>query len=201
MNALRLHFMISWRCVLRMTLLVVLDLNGVLLDSTHTKRPSIAEDAKARHKFVYYRPGMRDFISWIMANPAIRVGIWTSNIRANADALVELIFTPDQRRKLAFVFSRDECLVFPDYTSQKPAQRVFSLGYDPRHTLFIDDSPEKVVHPLKHLFYVPVKTFEATAGLANVDVGIDFMQRIIQARLLLLAGEAANPNPGVNMPL
>lgn len=164
--------------------LVVLDLNGVLLDSTHQKRLGVAEDARARFKYVYFRPGLKEFLDWLFALPGVDVGIWTSNKRENADAIVNLILSARQREKLAFVYSRSECVTFPDYSSEKPANRLFALGYDPRRTIFIDDSDDKISHPLKHLFYHKMPEYVASPITKMADCELLHLKKVISKRFL-----------------
>lgn len=167
-------------------LLVVLDLNGVLVDSTHKARRGVKYDAKARAKFVYFRPGLHEFLAWLCNHPGIRVGIWTSNIARNADALVSLLFTEEQRARLAFVFSRDECIVFPDYSSVKPPERIFAMGFDPKHTIMVDDSPEKIDHPAKDTFYRHIPSFTAgprATPVMDPDTDLDTLRRYIEVRV------------------
>jgi len=154
-----------------MKLLVVLDFNGTLLDSTHRSRAGVRHDAMARAKYVYFRPHLRDFVAWLMTVPDIDVGLWTSNIAPNAHALADVVFTPAEKARLAFVFSRTECLVYADYSSQKPVQRLFNTGcYTPSYTIFVDDSPEKILYPKSSSeFYYRIPTFVASTTAGGDD--------------------------------
>lgn len=168
-------------------LLVVFDLNGTLLDSTHRKRPGVRENARARHKFVYYRPHLHTFMEWILRQPGITVAFWTSNIQANAERLVQLIVPrKSDRDRLAFVWHRGHCMTFADYSSKKPFQKVFDLGYETAHTLMVDDTDEKIMHPQKDRFYCKITSFEANPESIVSDTSLlhlqKFLERVVATR-------------------
>lgn len=167
-------------------LLVILDFNGTVLDSTHQKRPGVFYDVKARHKFVYFRPGMHDFLNWLTNLPEVDVGIWTSNIRENALVLCSLAFK--KPADLAFIFSRSECVVFNDYSSEKHIQRIFDQGgcYTPTNIIVVDDSPEKIVHSQKDLFLYKIPSFEASVESIQNDKELNFLREFIEAKLRVL---------------
>lgn len=126
-------------------MLVVLDLNGTLLDSTHRKRVGRAPyDDKIRFKYVYYRQGMRPFLDWLFEQEGVEVGFWTSNIAKNAEPIVKSILSEGQQRKMKFVFSREHCDLGPKFTSFKNLERVFAMGYTMDDVVFVDDSREKI---------------------------------------------------------
>jgi TFIIF-interacting CTD phosphatase-like protein len=127
--------------------LIVVDLNGVLLLSTHKPHlyPRIKPDGAARSKKVYLRPHSHDFLRYLFAN--YRVAVWTSNIKANADAIVALLFTPEQIQQLQFVWTREQCVEGPNYTSFKHLSKIFSEQYNATNVLIVDDSADKIVGP------------------------------------------------------
>lgn len=158
--------------------LVIFDLNGVLLESTHHKhRALIPYDAMARKKYVYFRPGVREFLAWALHHPAFDVAIWTSNIRANADALVSLLFTETQKKRLKFVYCRDECKTFPDYSSIKPIERVLALGYSLGSVLFCDDSPEKMSQLGKRCVHV-VPSYSANDPAQTTEASLEVFRKL-----------------------
>ena len=129
--------------------LIIVDLNGVLLLSTHKPHlyPRIKPDGAARSKKVYFRPHSHDFLRYLFAT--YRVAVWTSNIKANADAIVALLFTPEQREQLLFVWAREQCVEGPNYTSFKHLSRIFEQynDYNMNNVLIVDDSADKIVGP------------------------------------------------------
>jgi hypothetical protein len=164
-------------------LLVVLDFNGTILDSTHQKRTGVTEDAMARFKFVYFRPGMRQFIDWLMSQSNVEVALWTSNIYRNAQALTDIVFTKEQQRNLAFTLSRSHCIVYPDYSSQKPMQLIVQKGYQPENVIVVDDSPEKILMSSPPIDYYHISTFEASPIAVIVNNDLEKLQHYIASRL------------------
>lgn len=163
-------------------LLVVLDFNGTILDSTHRKRLGVKQDCMARFKFVYFRPGMHQFLMWLFEQPSITVGLWTSNIAKNAHALVDLVFTNEQKARIAFVFTRRFCNVFPDYSSTKPMQTILAHQYAAENVIVVDDSPEKIEQSTPPVDYYHIPTFEASAPLKE-DNELQRLQQHIQQKL------------------
>jgi hypothetical protein len=173
-------------------LLVVLDFNGTLLDSTHRAHSGAVCDARARFKFVYFRPLMREFITWLIAQPDIDIGIWTSNTRENALALCDIVFPSDtERSRLSFVYSRDECVTFADYTSKKRAHRLFDLGYRVNQIIFVDDSPDKVEHPFKTTIHYQIPEFSGAKTYNKAaDKELHVLREYISSRLTASLSQA-----------
>lgn len=97
--------------------LVVLDLNGTLLDAKHqayqcerTGRSWPRYDARTPkgHKYIYFRPQMQAFLSWLFQR--YEVGVWTSCMKHNAWDIVQLAFP----RPPLFVKTREDCIVIPN---------------------------------------------------------------------------------------
>lgn len=171
-------------------LLVVLDLNGTILDSTHRARRGVAVDARARAKFVYFRPGMHEFLAWLAEQHAaglVEIAVWTSNSRDNARAVIETAFTEDQCDRLSFVMCRDDCLTFRDYSSKKPLRKILQRGYAVDRLLIIDDSPEKILHDSILTSsvdcYYQIPTFEASAADDATDNELQKLREEITRRL------------------
>lgn len=137
-------------------LLIILDLNGTILDSTHRQRKGCKYDLKARTKYVYFRPGMKEFIEFLKTNSRFRVAVWTSCIPQNAKAIVEHIF---KDVPLEFCYSRDECdeLSGPGFKTIKNLNKVWDRfpKWNQSNTFIIDDSSEKLVGFEKNLLCVP----------------------------------------------
>lgn len=149
--------------------LVILDFNGTVVDSTQRQRPGIPADGKARFKWVYFRPGMREFFVWLFDR--FDVGVWTSHSRQNADALAEVVFTEKQRERLVFVMCGDDCLWKPNYRGCKPLRRVWDAypEYGRQNTVIVDDSDDKISEE-DAACHVRIPTFRADAP-ARVDDG------------------------------
>ncbi len=164
-----------------MSLLVVLDLNGTILDSTHHRRVGVTEDARARAKYVYYRPHMKSFLQWLFADPRFQVAVWTSNIAANAQAILDVALTEEQRSRLVFVMSREHCALGPNYTSFKHLDTIYKRGFAPSHVVIVDDSDSKVVPPSKDN-WIRIEEFEASSISIATDTALIDLQTTLANR-------------------
>lgn len=135
--------------------LVILDLNGVLCCTAHKRLYPGGE--LYRRKYLWRRPDTAAFLEWLFAHR--RVAVWTSCEYQNANALVDLLFTPEQRAKLLFFWTRAECKLGPNFASYKPLARVWAAfpQYNSSNTRIVDDSPEKMIAPPECI--VTVQTF------------------------------------------
>ena len=164
-------------------LLVVLDLNGVLLDSTHRARAHVKHDCKARFKYVYFRPGMKDFLDWLFSMPGqVCVGVWTSNIRPNALVLVGEAFSSEQVERLQFVMSREHCDLGPRFTSFKNLQKIWDLGWPADRVVIVDDSVEKI-RPSNTGAHCCVPEFLASPQSLQQDNGLDMVKQFVERAL------------------
>ena len=173
-------------------MLVVLDLNGTILDSTHHLRKGVSPHAKARRKFVYFRPHMKEFLEFLFSNPRIDVAIWTSNIADNAKAVVETAFTPEQQTRLKFIMSREHCKLGPNYTSFKHMSEIYKQGYDPKRVVIIDDSDNKVVPP-DTPGWLQIETFEASQESLASDRALITLQMLIKTKEDTILGAVPTP--------
>lgn len=144
--------------------LVILDLNGNLLISTHKRCAGAArEDARANAKYLYFRPGLREFMAFVQKH--FRVAIWTSNMEHNARATVaaieKYIETPVH---LEFLWSRQHCTLVNEasnaYATRKDLDKVFTMMRDdnvcPRNVTIVDDTLAKLTcsSPQPNTYYV-----------------------------------------------
>lgn len=170
--------------------LVILDLNGTLLDSTHHSRHTTQPpDARARSKSVYFRPDLRAFLEWLFS--VARVAVWSSNERANVQALVELAFTPAQREQLVFVWDRLYCEPGAGrYETLKPLDRVRhwfdinSSAVRPMVLLIVDDSTHKILAS-DRAHHVLVPPFTASDSTRFADRGLAWLRSELTRRLRL----------------
>lgn len=170
--------------------LVILDLNGTLLDSTHRSRHTVQPpDARARSKSVYFRPDLRAFLAWLFG--VARVAVWSSNERANVQALVELSFTPAQRELLVFVWDRLHCEPgVGRYETLKPLDRVrhwllvTQSQPQPMMLLIVDDSTQKILAS-DRANHVLVPPFTASDSTRAADQGLAWLRSELTRRLAL----------------
>ncbi len=172
-------------------LLVILDLNGTLMDSSHRMiRGAPAHDFKARYKYVYYRPGMSEFLSYLANEPRVRLAVWTSCARDNARAVVDRVF---YGVPLEFCFSREECdeLPGPGYRTVKDLRRVWDRfpRWNSKNTVILDDSEEKLALQPDNLIRVP----RYEAGSRDGGVLGDLRERVELLLNRVEVGEAVDP--------
>lgn len=149
--------------------LLILDLNGTLVHSSHKRVPHALANWKARNKFVYIRPYLQEFLNYIFANFEA-VAVWTSNIKENAESICDLIFTPEQRKRLLFVWSRNECEKRPNYHTVKNLQHVWASleMFSPENTFVMDDSRDKIL-PAHQGNLLLIDTYFPTAISMHTD--------------------------------
>ncbi len=146
-----------------MEILVILDLNGTLLESTHHKKKEYEHDYKARQKYVYYRPGMWKFLKFLSNHPRVKLAVWTSCSKENAKAIIEHIFDKTGI-PLEFYYSREECIKLPGpgYKTVKDLTCVWNKfpQWNKFNTIMIDDSAEKLQRQPNNLVHVEEFTVE-----------------------------------------
>lgn len=137
---------------------MILDINGTLVDSTHQRRKGIKANIRARHKYVYRRPGLKDFLAFLKANPHIHYAVWSSSIGPNVSPIVKDLFKgmPEP----LFVWSRDQCfkLPGPGFRTVKDLALVWRVfpAWGPHNTFLVDDSAEKASRqPNQHIHIPP----------------------------------------------
>jgi len=130
--------------------LLVLDLNGLLIDRTfvkeYKKQDNTATPTKIGAFFVWKRPHLDTFIDYILQN--FNVSVWSSAKINNVQNLVDFIFE-DRQKELIFMWDQSKCIAeHRDDTHPlflKPIDKILEVfpEYKDR-ILFIDDSPEKL---------------------------------------------------------
>jgi len=138
--------------------LIVLDLNGAILDAAKkmardANNQPLPYLAKTRTKFVYLRPGAIPFLEWLLGH--FDVGVWTSCIERNARDIVNSVIPPRLRSQFKFLFHRGQCELVPGpgYKSIKDLRQVWNRfsAYGPENTYAIDDTESKYVRQPENL--------------------------------------------------
>ena len=107
-------------------------------------------------KAVYTRQNLREFLRQL-SNIAVKIVVWTSMVRSNADLVASYLFTGNS--KPYRILAQDQCkmILFPHRRLSRPAQagifmkvlseQLFheSSPFTKENTLLIDDSREKSV--------------------------------------------------------
>jgi hypothetical protein len=128
--------------------LVVLDLNGVLVDRVFSTVPDAGADMVVTNNYgsswnVYFKPKCNAFIDYLFKN-GFEVAVWTSACKENAEEIVDKLFYD---KDLVFFKSQEDCVCehktgMKKPMFYKPVDRV--EGYSPGEILFIDDTSEKM---------------------------------------------------------
>ena len=149
---------------------IVLDVNGVLgqcipkFELGRVRRVHEMRDNIFSHetptiiggKAVYARQNLREFLRQL-SNIALRIVVWTSMVRSNADLVASYLFTGNSRPYR--ILAQDQCkmIVFPPGRLSRPGQTAIfmkvlseqlfheSSPFTKENTLLIDDSREKSV--------------------------------------------------------
>lgn len=166
-------------------MLVVLDLNGTLIDSRTSAVSEGFYDYYVCGRYVYERPFLHFFLDTLMANPRVgAVGVWTSCAEYRAHALVDRIFEDHEKRPL-FVWARNKCLPNPHgstpYATIKDLSDVWEAypDYDERNTLVVDDSPEKYFLDHRTQCHLPVATYDYASALHGHDTTLQTLAQTI----------------------
>lgn len=138
--------------------LLILDLDETLVHA-RTKLLSHAPDSSIAPYVLYRRPGLDAFLQQVAAH--YRLAVWTSSSPAYAQAVVSHVFEAPQQ--LVVVWASDRYTLRRDmeldtWAQTKPLRKLHRRGYELRHVLVIDDSPEKHTHNYGNL--VMVQAFE-----------------------------------------
>ncbi len=133
--------------------LVILDLNGTLLHTTHQRKDGY--DYRTRYKYIFYRPGMWDFLKFLNDHSRVKLAVWTSCTSENAQTIVKRVF---YRIPLEFCFSREDCIEVPGpgYKTIKDLTRVWKRFplWNKSNTIMIDDSADKLQEQPDNLIQV-----------------------------------------------
>lgn len=144
--------------------LVILDLNGVLIDREFGKdlEPEESVSYKVGNFLVWKRPGLDAFLTWLFYY--CDVAVWSSVSQFNLDQLVRFVFdNPSYHfKELKFIWGQEMCDSEPHpdpaMAKKKPLfvknlAKVWSQfpQYDSKNTIIIDDTKEKVRNAKLHI--------------------------------------------------
>lgn len=128
--------------------LLVIDLNGVLLDRRVRRLEGATSLGRWGQRYAYARPHASDFVAWA-ADSDWRVGIWTSATRRNAAPLARAVLG-DTYARVHFLYTQEECEQFKQEgsarpTFKKPLARLWRKGLGlPGRTVLLDDGKDKL---------------------------------------------------------
>lgn len=140
--------------------LLILDLNGLLVDINEDKHNAHMADAKVRRKLVFRRPYCDDFLNFCALN--FELGVWSSRKKENVASVVDIVMR-DFKPCLLFCWDMSKCT----FTGHKTLENVhkplvlkelrklwnkeepdlpWEVGdYSASNTLLVDDSPYKAL--------------------------------------------------------
>ena len=136
--------------------LLILDLNGFLIDREYSKLikgvvPQSPPEGAVRSGsfFVWMRPGIKEFLDIIFHN--FDVAVWSSVSKLNIDTLSVLVFG-DRIKQLKFIWDQNMCVKEPHpLTTRKPLflknlSKVWEVfpQYNESNTLIVDDTDLKM---------------------------------------------------------
>lgn len=158
--------------------LLALDINGILCykhfikDKSPINNVSNSEELAVGGFVVFLRPHARHFLSFCFDN--YDIGFYSSTTRKNAQPILDVLLTDDQKKKVKFYWYRDRTRLDPDwkkkpdikqYDTVKLIQDILdcptineSRNYNAENVFLIDDSMKKTrFNDPKNVFIV--KTF------------------------------------------
>lgn len=145
--------------------LVILDLNGLLIDKVRNFKCDITTDldyldhpnGKIR---IFKRPEAEWFIETLLEK--YDVAVWSSTTKPNAEFMLNAVFSKDQIKQLKFVWYRARTQLDPDYGKDETVKdfdtvkRLEQVWLDPyintsrqysvENTVIIDDEMHKIRH-------------------------------------------------------
>lgn len=153
--------------------LLVLDLDETLVHASETlldRQP----DVVVLSYFVYFRPGLAEFIASVADR--YRLAVWTSSGRTYALEICRSIFPSSVH--LEFIWSSEKCTTQWNYDTGQAcgAKRLSKLRkrYPLERILMVDDSPEK--HTRNYGNLIQVWPFEGDAMDRELDALANYLQ-------------------------
>ncbi|KAG0541370.1 hypothetical protein BDA96_02G010700 [Sorghum bicolor] len=152
--------------------LLVLHLNGLLADINQDFHNAHLSNGRFRCKLVFKRPFCDDFLKFCFRN--FDVGVWSSRLRVNVDAAVDILMKGSKRR-LLFCWDASKCTATGLYSLEnknkplvlKELKKLWSKEeaadglpwqqekFAPSNTLLLDDSPYKALRNPPHTAIFP----------------------------------------------
>jgi hypothetical protein len=173
--------------------LVVLDLNGTCIARPNWLEPKVFK----------VRPGISQLFDYLFEHHVVM--IFTSMHRKNAAAIVDKLFTPYQRKRLAAFWARDKLGLATEqlyvktqtYKNLNPVWLDKAIqsthpreegrwGWDQRNTVLIDDSHLKAVSHPHNLLLVPEFSKEDAANLERNPAAEKTERAILQSLIVML---------------
>lgn len=177
--------------------LVILDLNGLLIERQHvskyTDKPKYS--AKVGHHYVWKRPGLSLFLKMVFRH--FDVAVWSSASRRNINTVLNHVFGKYSKH-LKFVWSQTECDVIQrsdgddDVSSGKTSvyndiflknlSRVWENFecYNQTNTIIVDDSKEKMINNPDKCVMISETWSHEKGSKFGFDMGRGIMRKLAE---------------------
>lgn len=139
--------------------LLVLDLNGLLVERIHSSKYNYEQHSHHHHGYrfktpngyvVFVRPYTKHFLRYVFDH--FHVGVWSCMNSRNTKVIVNKLFTEEQQNALEFMMTQDDCYNAGEFKrdgSPVLYKSLIKIWKMPRyhkfynHTLLIDNSENK----------------------------------------------------------
>ncbi|OWM83724.1 uncharacterized protein LOC116203989 [Punica granatum] len=190
--------------------LLILDLNGLLVDVVPSFRGRRKPDMLLSGKYVFKRPFIKDFLQFCFERFA--VAIWSSRTKKNIDLLINFLFG-DSREKLVFCWHQSQCTQTKFTTIEnkdkplvlKELRRVWEKlepalpwekgEYNESNTLLLDDSPYKALRNPENTAIFPYSYQHNMRGDNSLGPGGDLRVYLENIALAENVQEYVRQNP------
>ncbi|XP_015572087.2 uncharacterized protein LOC8284414 [Ricinus communis] len=180
--------------------LLILDVNGLLVDILPYGHISNKADITISHKSVFKRPFCDDFLQFCFKK--FNVGVWSSRTKKNMDKVIDFLMG-DSRHKLLFCWHQSHCTNTGFTTVENNSKPLvlkelkklwdkfdprlpWNKGeYDESNTLLLDDSPYKALRNPPHTAIFPHTYCYKDAGDSSLGPGGDlrvYLERLAEAQ-------------------
>lgn len=131
--------------------LVILDLNGVLVERVHMSKQKFLKTEYTfltpNGYYVFVRPYTKRLLTFLFKH--FDVAVWSSMNKQNTMFVVERVFNKKQRESLRFVYTQSQCDIHESmeklYYYKRISKITKNFNYHEDHILLVDDSPNKAV--------------------------------------------------------
>ncbi|KAI3957771.1 hypothetical protein MKX01_007602 [Papaver californicum] len=168
--------------------LLVLDLNGILVDIVSNVPDGYKADTFIARKALFKRPFCDDFLKFLFQN--FDVGVWSSRTKRNVDSVVDFVMG-DTKKNLLFCWDQYHC-TDTGYSTLENRQKPLVLkelkklwnkhdqnlpwekgAYNESNTILLDDSPYKALRNPPHTAIFPPPYRFEDAGDKSLGPGGD----------------------------
>ncbi len=167
--------------------LIILDIDETLIFSTENLL-EYEPDFSFGQFHTYKRPFLKEFLEFCFEN--FEVAVWTSATESYAAEIINQIFSKDQH--LSFFWTRSRCTISYDEELResihtKKMWKIRRKGYDLKHVIVIDDSPEQWKSSYGNL--VRVEKFLGQKDDKELKLLIEYLKKLKDAENIRAIGK------------